>query len=52
MFGKNDLKELTYYEVKAKVENYNETKKVFFDFLKQKKYGPWVCKPMETKVFK
>lgn len=52
LFDKVDLEGLNYYEVKAKAENYNETKKVFFDFLKLKKYGPWVCKPMETKVFK
>lgn len=51
LFGKDDLKGQTYYEVKEKVVNYNETKKVFFEFLKQKKYGPWVCKPIETKVF-
>lgn len=52
LFEKDELNELTYYEVKAKVNDYNELKKVFFDFLKQKKYGPWVCKPIETKVFK
>lgn len=52
LFEKDDLTNLTYYEVKSKVVKYNELKHVFFDYLKHKKYGPWVCKPMETKVFK